>query len=226
MTSVAVPISTGTALAGHVSVTTQSPSSVVANLGMTSLRLEPVVAPFVPVPTVIAPRVVVDGSGQISSASIPPGRYWLRVGAPAGFIVLSATAGGIDVLDRPIDISATAADLTVTLTDARFSNVAGVVTSSGVPATDAVTVLAFPAKADQRQDSTPASRRVRAVRAQLQGLFSVGPLPPGDYCVVAIPGDAPRGWQTEESLAALAASATHVTVLSGPLAPISLEVKR
>jgi hypothetical protein len=225
LTNVTVPASKGPVLSGHVSVDSQNPS-VVPNLEATSLRLEPVVAPFVAVPTLVAPRVVIGSTGRISSASMPPGRYWLRAGAPPGWSILSAEINGVNALDRPIDISATSADLVVTITDRRLGSLAGVATTGDVPATEPVTVVAFPVKADERFDSTAQSRRVRAVRAQAGSAFFIGALPPGEYCLVALAGDPPRGWQTEDVLANWSTSAAHVTVGFAPTDHLTVEVRR
>jgi hypothetical protein len=195
-------------------------------LETTSLRLDALLSPFVPIAAVVAPRAAVDASGQISSASVPPGKYLLRVTAPRGWSVVSAVAGSVDLLDRPIDLSATISDLVVTLTDRPLGTIAGSIAPATGPASDVVTVIAFPAQAQLRIDSTAASRRIRILRAPAAGTFAIGNLPPGDYDVVALDGDPPAGGQRAAQLTTFERVAQHVALALGATEHVTLEVHR
>jgi hypothetical protein len=127
-------------------------------------------------------------------------------------------------MDDPIDIRANIDDLVLTLTDRPLGAMTGsAVRLDGQPAPDA-TVVVFPVDATKRQDTSPAARRLRAVRAQESGAFVVANLPPGDYLALALDADPPAGWQDPQRLLAWEKSATRVALALGEVQKLSLEV--
>jgi hypothetical protein len=117
---------------------------------------------------------------------LPAGQYFVRVGRiPRGWMVRSITSDGRDVTDAALLLSADA-DVVVTLTN-RLTEVHGTVRSAaGAPDPDAAVVL-FPADRDGWHDA--GSLRVRSVRPDRNGGFSVVGLPPGEYRIVAVPSE-------------------------------------
>ena len=198
----------------------------VPGMPMTSLRLDVIGAQVIPAPATNPARFVVDTGGRVTSSSIAPGRYLLRVVPPRGWTVVSAKSGSRDLLDDPFDLQANIDDLVLTLTNGPLGAATGmVVTATGQPAGGA-TALIFPANAADRGDTSATARRLRQIRVPAWGAFTFGNLPPGDYLAVALASDPPADWQAPESLRALARNATPVTVTLNRTETIRLEVSK
>jgi hypothetical protein len=221
LTGVQLPLHTGSTVSGQVVLEGSAPAP--ANLEAANLRLEPVAASLIPSPPVPPVRLAVDASGRVTSASITPGRYVLRAAPVRGWTVLSATTGDHDVLDDPLDIRSSIADLVLKMTDRPFGAISGSVVSGGQPAPDA-TVVVFPANANLRRDTSASARRLRALRAQVTGAFVIANLPPGDYWALALDAELPAGWQNAQRLESWVKSATPVTVALGDVQKLNLEV--
>jgi hypothetical protein len=222
ITGLQLALHQGTTVSGRVVF--DGPGAPPTGLESANLRLESVAAPFMPSPPSPASRLEIDASGQIRSASITPGRYLLRATPLRGWTVVSATTSDRDVLDDPIEIRADIVDLVLTLTDRSLGAMTGsAVGLDGQPAPNA-TVIVFPADARERQDTSAAARRLRAVRAQQSGAFAVANLPPGAYLALALDADPPADWQDPQRLQGWEKSATHVAVALGEVQKLNLEV--
>ncbi len=132
--------------------------------------------------------VPVTPAGRFTIDRLPAGNYVLRVGSvPSGWMVGSITHDGRDVSDAPIALGADA-EVAVTLTN-RLTEIHGTARSSkGTPDPDAVVVV-FPADRDGWLDAGRTASRVRSVRPDRNGDFSVVGLLPGEYNVVAVPAE-------------------------------------
>jgi hypothetical protein len=219
---VTVTAHSGITITGAVAAVTGSPAAPTGLDTMTA-RLEPVGMEVLPAVAMPGSRMRIEPSGQITSSSVPPGRYLLRLTPPRGWTVVSATRAGHDWLDEPLAVETSVNDLVVTLSDHPLGTLTGTVTDGGEPARDA-TVVIFPAHSAGPIDTTVASRRLRAMRIQPTGAFSVGNLPAGDYFAVALAADLPAGWQDPGVLTKFEARAAHLTVTAGPMPPLTLEV--
>jgi len=224
VTGVQLEAHDGFRLGGRVTAAGAEPR--IPGLEMTTLRLEAVGTPVIPAATLTPSRVLIDANGRVTSSSVAPGRYLLRVVPPRGWTVVSAMSGGHDLLDDPIDLRANLDDLTLTLTNGPLGAATGVVVSAAGGPAGGATALIFPADAADRGDTSATARRLRQIRVPAWGAFTFGNLPPGDYLAVALAGDPPAEWQAPESLRALARSATPVTVALGQTQTIRLEVAK
>lgn len=140
------------------------------------------------------PLVLTNPSGAFTASNLLPGQY--IVSGPMSFgastdsikwTIRSVFAGGKDVTDLPIVVTADAAppEVVVTLTDA-WQAVSGKI--DGAPANANYTVVIFPA------DKTywiPGSRRIRTTRAGSDGTFAIGgpgstSLPAGSYLLALV----------------------------------------
>ena len=224
VTGVRLDAHDGFRLAGRI-VGALDAATIIPGVQLTTIRLDAVGTRTIPAAPASS-RVLVDAAGRITTSSIPAGRYLLRVVPPRGWAVVSATSGGHDLLDEPVDLRANIDDLTLVLTSGPLGAATGlVVTAAGEPAGGA-TALIFPANAADRGDTSPTARRLRQIRVPASGAFTFGGLPPGDYLAVAIAGDPPADWQAPESLRTLARSATAVTVTLSQTQTIRLEVSK
>jgi hypothetical protein len=94
-------------------------------------------------------------------------------------------------------------------------------TGSGNPDATA-SVIVFPADPASWVDTGSQPRRIKTSRTGKDGSFTIGPLPPGEYYVVAIEDSAPRNWQDPAYLDAVARSATTVRIGEGDSRAVTL----
>jgi hypothetical protein len=167
--------------------------------------------------------VVADGSGAFSFLGVPPGRYRLTVGGqPAGWNPKSATFGGRDALDQPLEVKPTEdASGTVTLT-MRMPTLSGKLQDSTGQPTSAYTIIVFPG--DERL-WLPESRRIRATRPATDGRYAFNDLPAGDYRLVAVTDADPGQWFDPAFLRELAAVAMPIALGEGERRVQDLKVK-
>ena len=136
ITGVQLALHQGSTVSGHIVFDGSGPAPV--GLEAANLRLEPVGASLIPSPQVQPVRLMADGNGRITSASITHGRYVLRAAPVRGWTVESATTGDRDIVDDPIDIRSNIVDLVLTMTDRPLGTLAGsALGDGGQPATDA-----------------------------------------------------------------------------------------
>lgn len=158
----------------------------------------------------------VDTSANFTTLEMLPGKYLVRVGgSPPGWTFKSATIGGIDAAETPIDLSER--DLTgvvVTFTDVPTS-LSGVVRGQDGIADDSSAVVVFPADNRSWMDYGLNPRRVRLGRTSKTGAYSFGALPPGEYYVVAFSEEFAGEWQDPRFLEQLSRVASHVTLGDG-----------
>jgi hypothetical protein len=165
----------------------------------------------------------VEANGTFATMGVPAGKYILRVsGAPQGWTLRSATFGGRDITETAVELKdESAANVLLAFTD-RPSEMGGTVRNgSGNPDATA-SVLVFPVEPASWVDTGSQPRRIKTSRTGKDGSFKIGPLPAGEYYVVAIEDSAPRNWQDPAYLDAVARSATTVRVGEGDTRTVTL----
>jgi hypothetical protein len=172
-----------------------------------------------------APRVRVDGTGEITSQGFAPGQYSVTaVGAPQGWALQSVTVDGVDVTQKPLEIGVS--DITgmvVTFTDTPAELTGSVTGRDGSPAKEAAVVV-FPADEPIAHDYGLNPRRVVSTRVVTSGAFAFRNLPPGDYEVVAVDDIVKEFDLTPEFIQSLTGRATHVKVSVGATAQQALQL--
>lgn len=127
----------------------------------------------------------------------------------------SAIFDGRDVSDVPLDLDATdAAGITLTFTMQPTRLSGGVVNERGSPDPDA-SVLVFPSDEAAWSAGALSPRRLRLARTSTTGSYALSGLPPGEYCVIAVPDEQSGDWQDAKVLAALARTAERVSIGDG-----------
>ena len=161
-------------------------------------------------------RGQLDANGSFKTFQLPPGRYLLRPPLPPpGWTFKSAMLDGKDIADTPVEIGGADVDGIVMMFTDRPSELAGVVRDSkGAPDVTG-SVLLFPVNRAGWTETGPGPRRLRSVRAGLDGGYRIPAVPAGDYFVVAVREETTIGWQDPAALAALARLATRMTVADG-----------
>lgn len=156
----------------------------------------------------------VEPSGLFTTMGVPSGKYLLRVTPPANWILRGAMLGGRDIVDAAVDLrDADLDNVIITFTD-KPTSLGGNVTSGTGSADPKATVIVFPQDASLWTDSGSSPRRLRSTRTSPDGSYQIG-LPAGDYYVAAVTDTGAFEWNDPVFLAALATSATKVTVAEG-----------
>lgn len=167
-------------------------------------------------------RATVADDGGFVFADLTPGEYRLQVGAGPGWLIESAAIGGRDALAEPIAVASTPlAGLTVALTN-HVGGVSGRLTHAtgvGAPELAIVVVNADAAK------WTSAMGRPLAIWPDTNGEWSAPSLPEGEYRVAALSDVSAADLARPEFLASIVAAGTPVTVTSGRMSVLNLQIR-
>ncbi len=161
-------------------------------------------------PTFVRPN------GSFEIANVVPGSYELVVSIAsltAGWSARSAMMGERDLLDGQSEISreAAASGLAITFTDHQAELSGTLQSDSGAPAADVFVVV----YAADRKFWGPAARRVRAVRPDADGHYSIADLPPGDYLMSAVVDIDQDEWQNPAFLDTLVGTSVKISLGDG-----------
>jgi protocatechuate 3,4-dioxygenase beta subunit len=158
-------------------------------------------------------RAQANSSGEFVSQPLTGGLYYVRVqDSPSGWMFKSATADGRDVTDVPMHVVADTMNVVVTFTD-RWSGLRGFVQNRHGRDSGAA-VLVFPTDSETWASSGVNPRRVRSVRPNKSGEYSLN-LPPGEYYVIAVPDAQTADWQDPAFLQSASRAATRVRIADG-----------
>jgi hypothetical protein len=161
-------------------------------------------------------RGAADAAGAFRTASLPPGKYRLRVSPIGSWQPKSATVDGRDLLDEAVDLGTTdITDIVITFTDRPLGTITGTVrTGQGAPDPTALVAI-FPADPRLRTDFSGGARRLRLARTTAAGQYAIPGLPPGQYLIVAGGDELFETWLEPSALEALARRATRVDIGEG-----------
>ncbi|OFW06599.1 MAG: hypothetical protein A3H96_13115 [Acidobacteria bacterium RIFCSPLOWO2_02_FULL_67_36] len=166
-----------------------------------------------------------DSAGQLTAYGLPAGKYVLRIGAPPqGWYVKSAVYNGRDVSDAPLELEADALGVIVTFTD-RLTEISGTVRKATGSGDGDATVLVFPSDTQAWTTWNMNSKRFRSARVTPAGGFQIGPIPPGDYYVVAVPEEQSADWQDASMLDAISRVAAPLTLSEGDKKTLDLRTR-
>ena len=171
----------------------------------------------------IAPRGIVDGSGQFIVPGVPAGPHFIRIPDAPPWSLQSLTVDGRDAVEAPLTVGANdIGDIAIIFTDRPAELSGSVRDGSGVVAPNA-SVFIFPRDRSRWRSARVATRTVRALRVSRLGTFLAPNIIPGDYFVVAAPDDVASDWPDQELLARLAAAATSVRIDAGQKQTVTLK---
>jgi hypothetical protein len=160
----------------------------------------------------VAP-VIGRSDGTFELTGIMPDVYELSatVTGASGWWLRSAMVNGRDLLDHPLEIADDIGGAVLTFTDRRATLSGRLTTAAGVGAA-AYFVAVFPA---DRTLWRPGARRIRLVRADTDGTWTVPDLPGGDYLIAALSDVDAADLLEMPFLETLAASAVRITLAEG-----------
>ena len=152
-----------------------------------------------------------------SVAGVMAGEFLLRSLGGAPGLIKSIVWNGRDYTYTPFDTTG-GRDITgvvVTFTDQVTTAVTGTVKETNGQAAAGAAVIVFPAERAQWMKYGVQPTRLRAAAASTTGVFTVRPLPAGDYFIIAIDGDAIEQWKDPKWLERASALATKFSISWG-----------
>jgi hypothetical protein len=213
VTNLAVSLSAGARMSGHLAYDGTAPRLTADQLVRATITLDPMDGRSF---DGASGKGQFDAAGQFKTLGLLPGRYVLHVGgALEPWTLLSATVGGRDLADTGVTVeSADLANVVITLTD-HPSAISGTVRDgSGAPDATAA-VLLFSTEREQWTDASAAPRRLRLARTSLAGGYQIAAVPPGDYFAIAIDDQFSDNWTDPKRLDRFARAAVRITVAPG-----------
>jgi hypothetical protein len=165
----------------------------------------------------------VKENGSFEIDSLVGGRSLRIVNLPKGWKFKQVTHDGTDVTDKGFDFKPgdTIENFEIVLTTRQQTVTGTVVNDKGDPAKD-YTVVVF--SDDQQKWSLPDSRWMTAARADQQGQFKIGDLPPGAYLAVAVEYVEEGEWRDPDWLARASKTATAFTLAEGATKVLDLKL--
>ena len=163
--------------------------------------------------------------GEFQTKGYESGKYFLTISGLGSWQPKSATVGGRDVLDAPIELRDTdVTGVVITMVD-QVAPVTGTITSPGETDLSETSVILFPFDFRAWADNGMNPRRMRTARASRAGAFSLANVPAGEYYIIAVDRLNEGDVQDPSRVDALSRMATRVTVASASQA-ITLQKAR
>jgi hypothetical protein len=160
--------------------------------------------------TLLATSAPVQPDGTFDVLGVIGPRLVRVNGLPAGMVLKSVRANGVDVTDDGLEIGqADVSDVEVVVTTTPAKITGSVTDSAGTPERDYVVVV-FPA--DKRRWTAPMNRFVVLARPGADGAFTVAALPAGNYFAVPLLSAEAGEWAEPDKLERLRAKATPFTL--------------
>jgi Carboxypeptidase regulatory-like domain len=174
-------------------------------------------------PSLGLPRTTIDGT-SFTIDGLMAGDYFLSI---TGATVKSILWNGRDYTTRPFDAAAGQdfADVIVTLTT-KSTLVTGAVRDERGGTVDDSAVFAFPTDKTLWRDFGLSPARLKSTAVSSASDYRLSNLPPGEYYLVAVPGDLAQAWSDPDALDAASRVATRVTLTLGDQKNVDLRIVR
>ncbi|MEO7189451.1 MAG: carboxypeptidase-like regulatory domain-containing protein [Vicinamibacterales bacterium] len=212
---VGLTLHNGNTVSGQVELDASSGRLTGDQMQRISLTLEPLGSGLAAVGGPVSGHC--DASNRCVSGPALPGPYVVRLsGLPQNWFFRGASLDGRDVTDSPLDLeSSDLSRVTLTLTT-KVTDLSGIVVRPMASrADDGDLVIAFPEDRGQWTGYGTSPRRLRAVRADTRGAFSITGLPAGRYLLAAVRDSSASDWQRPAFLETLVADAVRVDLSEG-----------
>jgi hypothetical protein len=170
---------------------------------------------------------MISADGTFRTPGDLPGRY--LVAAPfvsTEWMLRSAQYNGRNIADESIELSSSdLADVVLTFTDAPSRLTGTIAGANGAPDSLAAVII-FPADFDGWRRGEMNPRRMKLSAASKDGTFAFGPLPAGQYYVVAVDDAVSNQWMDSRFLERLVAGAPKLTIAEGETKTVALRTVR
>lgn len=241
LSDIAVPLTAGGRVTGRTDFVGTNPPSpeLLTQISVTLEAADPSIA---------SPRGRVESDGTFKTGSVPPGRYFLRVGTlivrppgsdasapgagtaavaagpPTIWRPLSATINGHDALDEPLEIVGTdVTSVLLTFSDKPAGTVTGLVRDAKGDGDPQAAVILFPTDDRLWNDFAAVSRRIKLVRTSRYGQYSVTGLAAGEYYIAAANSDHFIDWDAPGALETYLGIATRIVIADGQSKTLDLK---
>jgi hypothetical protein len=154
--------------------------------------------------------------GRFAIAAVAPGRYVVRarVSNGPGWALASASVGGADVADHPLDVGTSGLDGVVVRLTHRPSSISGTVRNSSGATREGI-VIAFPIDRAEWIDLGDRNRRLLKASATSDGRFRLPLVPAGDYYLAILDAARAGEWPSPDLFDSLIPFATRVSLSAG-----------
>jgi hypothetical protein len=209
---VVVPLRSGIRISGRVEFTGKAAAPAAAALSRIRVTIERADGRALSPISFTESRT--DSDSTFRTIGLAAGRYLVKATAPAPWSLASARWNGQDLSQRPVDLDGDISGVVVTFTDA-LAQVAGVVRRRDGTPDGAAVVSIFPYDRTAWVDFGATTARLRRVRADPQGRYSITGLPAGTYAAVATHASGPHDWMHGSLLERLLSEAIVVMLADG-----------
>lgn len=176
----------------------------------------------------------ISGTGAPAGAEVMPDGSFVLTGVQGARLFRAekpapkayfdrATAGGLDVTERALEVTADVIGVEIHLTT-RPARIEGTVRdAAGAPIRDASVVVFSTQRADWL---IPGGLRYHTLRSNVEGAFTLPSIPAGSYLAALVPAEDRDRWADPEYLESLRPVAAPFAAANGSTATVSLVVKR
>ena len=174
-------------------------------------------------PTLGVSAATPDAAGKFTFVGVTPGRYRVTASGSGGWFLRTATIGGVDAMESPVEIGTTdLGGLELTFTDQQQEISGDLLDASGKPAPEFFIIL-FP---ENKARWGGQFGRVMSTRPGGDGRFKFQNPRPGDYLIAAVTDVEQGEWNDPAFLEQLVAASTKISVAEGEKKTQSLRIKR
>ena len=161
--------------------------------------------------------------GNFTFVGVTPGRYRVSAYGLGGWFLRTATFGGRDAMDAPVEIGmGDVGGVELTFTDLEQEINGDLLDASGKPAPEFFIIL-FPVNKAYWGGQ---SRRIMSTRPGADGRFKFQNPPPGDYLIAAVTDVEQGEWNDPAFLEQLVGASTKISVAEGEKRTQGLRIKR
>lgn len=158
------------------------------------------------------PVAEVNQIGEFTIRGVLPGKYVFRA---AGLLVKAVQRGGADYPDAAIEVTGEPVQgVSVVLTD-QGATISGLVGDGVGRFSSDVAVLCFPVEPGLWQNFGIAPTRIRVIRVDVSGRYSLDGLPAGNYYLAVVPRSEIGRWHEPEYLGRVRARARRISIRWG-----------
>ena len=198
----------GSTVSGRISF-----KGTIAPLDPTRLRVSLTPLTAIPETGAMLSPVTPAANGSFVVQAVPPGRYRVTLSGSGGWAVQSAVAGGRDVLDTPLEVTAGQdASVAITMTD-QITEISGLLMDQLDRPAPEYSVIVF--SANKNHWGTVPRRSSGIVKVASDGTYRISGLPAGAYVLCVVTDIEPGSLNDPAFLEELARAGVPISLAEG-----------